>query len=120
MSSDTSVPPSISIDYVEFAALDLDATKAFYGKAFGWTFVDYGPQYLAFESGKLSGGFAKSESVSKGGALVILYAENLESALEAVKNHGGKIVQDIFAFPGGHRFHFTDPSGNELAVWSDK
>lgn len=120
MPSDSSTPPTISIDYVELPTLDLETAKTFYGNAFGWTFIDYGPQYVAFESGKLSGGFAKTESISKGGVLVILYTDNLEDTLHAVQTHGGKIIQEIFPFPGGRRFHFADPSGNELAIWSDK
>ena len=111
------------IDYVEFPATDLEATKQFFGKAFGWKFTDYGPEYCDFPDEGLKGGFYKSEKKSTteaGGALIIFYSEDLESTQQKVKNAGGKIVKDTFSFPGGRRFHFTEPSGNEFAVWSDK
>ena len=110
------------IDYVEFAAADLEAVKRFYSGAFGWTFTDYGPDYTAFDDGRLNGGFQRAQGCSDsahGGALVVLLAADLEATLAAVREHGGTIVRDIFTFPGGRRFHFTDPHGNELAVWSD-
>ena len=111
------------IDYIELPAADFDAVQAFYEKAFGWTFVDYGPEYRAFADGKLDGGFRKSSSVAKvenGSALVILYALDLKATRDKVARSGGRIVVDIFSFPGGRRFQFADPHGNELAVWSDK
>ena len=111
------------IDYVEFHAADFDAVQAFYEKAFGWTFVDYGPEYRAFNDGKLDGGFRLGEKKSRpadGSALVILYAEELEATRKNVVAAGGVIVEDIFSFPGGRRFQFADPHGNELAVWSDR
>lgn len=107
------------IDYVEFAAIDIDRTKQFYMDAFGWRFQDYGPDYTSFQDGRLAGGFERKSSVRAGGPLVVIYARDL-AALEAkVIEAGGKVVRPPFAFPGGRRFHFTDPSGNELAVWSD-
>ena len=108
------------IDYIELPTIDLTEAKNFYGKVFAWTFVDYGPDYASFNDGRLDGGFRKEQTVTKGGPLVIMYALNLESIKESVESAGGKIIMDIFEFPGGRRFHFTDPSGNELAVWSDK
>jgi len=111
------------IDYVEFPASDFDAVQAFYEKAFGWQFTDYGPEYRAFNDGKLDGGFRNSTlvaSTANGSALVILYAGDLEATREKVIASGGRIVEDIFSFPGGRRFQFADPHGNELAVWSDK
>lgn len=111
------------IDYVEFPASDFDAVQAFYEQAFGWTFVDYGPEYRAFNDGKLDGGFRLAEvqsTTEAGGALVILYAENLEETRDKVIASGGRIMADIFSFPGGRRFQFADPHGNELAVWSLK
>ena len=111
------------IDYVELPGNDLDALEAFYSGAFGWTFTDYGPEYRAFSDGELDGGFFKSALRSRrdgGGALIVLYAADLESVLETVKAKGGTISTEVFSFPGGHRFHFLDPHGNELAVWSDK
>ncbi|MDX1440480.1 MAG: VOC family protein [Rubricoccaceae bacterium] len=111
------------INYVEFPARDINATKDFFGSVFGWTFMDYGPDYAAITNGGLDGGFYSSDKASStenGATLVVLYSNDLESTLEKVVDGGGKIVKEIFSFPGGRRFHFTEPSGNELAVWSDK
>lgn len=108
------------IDYIEFPAADIAATKKFYTAAFGWTFTDYGPDYVSFEDGRMSGGFTKVQSVSGNGTLVVLYASDLEKTEATVVKYGGKITKPPFTFPGGRRFHFTDPNGNELAVWSEK
>ena len=108
------------IDYVEFPATDVAKTKKFYVDAFGWKFTDYGPDYTSFEDGRLTGGFRKSPSVGSGGALIVVYAVDLAAAQKKVEQAGGKIVKPIFSFPGGRRFHFADPSGNELAVWSER
>ncbi len=108
------------IDYIELPALDLTEAKRFYGDVFGWTFVDYGPDYASFQDGRMDGGFRKEATVQRGGPLIIMYSVDLEKIREIVKSEGGTIVREIFEFPGGRRFHFTDPSGNELAVWSDK
>ena len=108
-----------AINYVELGAVDIEKTKTFYAKAFGWTFVDYGPDYVAFKDSGLEGGFTK-ESKTGTSPLVILYSERLEESRDTIASLGGKIVKDIFDFPGGRRFHFADPNGNELAVWSDK
>jgi uncharacterized protein len=108
------------IDYIEFPATDVARTKAFYEQAFGWKFTDYGPDYTSFEDGRLSGGFTKEGKVASGGPLVVLYASDLAATEKKVRDAGGVIVKDIFPFPGGRRFHFADPSGNELAVWSEK
>lgn len=110
------------INYVEIPAKDLEATKRFFGEAFGWTFVDYGPEYVAIENAGLDGGFFKSDNVATtatGSVLVVLFSTDLEVTLEKVESSGGKIVKDIFPFPGGRRFHFSDPNGNEYAVWSE-
>ncbi len=110
------------IDYVEFPAADFDAVQAFYESAFGWVFTDYGPEYRAFSDGKLNGGFRQADlkaTVASGSALVVLFATDLEATRDKVTASGGTIVVDIFSFPGGRRFQFTDPHGNELAVWSD-
>jgi uncharacterized protein len=109
----------LRIDYIEFSVTDVSRAKAFYQEAFGWTFQDWGEGYASFEDGRLTGGLSKVETVSVGGPLVILYAEELELALEAVVNAKGAITKPIFAFPGGRRFEFSDPDGNGLAVWSD-
>ncbi len=108
------------IDYIELPTVDLIKAKRFYGEVFGWQFVDYGPEYTSFNDGRLDGGFRKEPSVQRGGPLIIIYSINLELIKERVKSAGGAIVKDIFDFPGGRRLHFTDPSGNELAIWSDK
>ncbi|MCA9130646.1 MAG: VOC family protein [Planctomycetales bacterium] len=111
------------IDYLEFPARDFRATREFYQRLFGWVFTAYGDDYLAFNDGKLDGGFYLSElsaTTSQGSALVVMYAENLEQVFDEVVASGGAILKPIFSFPGGRRFQFADPNGNELAVWSDK
>lgn len=108
------------IDYIEFAATDLGRTKEFYTRVFGWVFTDYGDAYTAFEDGRLSGGFYQAPSVAAGGPLVVMYAADLASVQRAIEQAGGQVVRPVFDFPGGRRFHFSDPSGNVLAVWSEK
>ena len=110
------------INYVEFPARDIEQTKNFFFNAFGWTFTDYGPDYTAFSDEGLDGGFYRSDKCSttgSGAALVIFYSKRLEETQTKVIQAGGKIVKSIFSFPGGRRFHFADPGGNEFAVWSD-
>ncbi len=110
-----------AIDYVELPGDDFDALEAFYSATFGWSFTDYGPEYRSFSDGSLSGGFYKSTLQSKrdaGAALIVVYADDLEATRDAVIANKGKIHTEIFSFPGGRRFHFEDPHGNELAVWS--
>lgn len=107
------------IDYVEFKAIDLKKIKSFYSKAFAWKFTDYGSGYVAFEESGLQGGFEKTNEKIVNGALVVLYHQDLKSLIDKVSKAGGKITKDIFSFPGGKRFQFIDPSGNELAVWSE-
>ena len=107
------------IDYVEFPATDIARTKTFYQNAFGWKFEDYGPDYTSFQDGRLAGGFWKAATLAKGGPLIVLYASRLEETQARIRKEGGTIVKDIFSFPGGRRFHFADPNGNELAVWSE-
>ena len=107
------------IDYIEFPVDDVSAAKAFYTGVFGWKFTDYGPDYSSFEDGRLSGGLRGGETPVRGGALVVIYASALEAIRDAVVLAGGRIVVETHDFPGGRRFHFTDPAGNELAVWSD-
>lgn len=108
-----------TVDYLELPATDIGAMKDFYGAVFGWTFTDYGPDYVEFRDGRWVGGFTIATPVVRGGALLVLYSNNLEGSERQVRARGGKVVKPIFAFPGGRRFHFLDPSGNELAVWSD-
>nr|WP_299341149.1 VOC family protein [Allomuricauda sp.] len=108
------------INYVEFKATDLEKVKRFYSQTFGWIFTDYGPTYTAFSQSGLEGGFELTEDAIKNGALIVLYHENLLEIKDQIVEAGGVVVREIFSFPGGSRFHFMDPSGNELAVWSDK
>ena len=108
------------MDYIEFPATDIAGTKLFYGEVFGWKFTDYGPDYTSFEDGRLSGGFSKERQNIQGGALIVIYAHDLTTMELTVRKAGGKISKEIFAFPGGRRFHFLDPNGNELAVWSEQ
>ena len=118
------------IHYVELPAPDMAAMKAFYGEAFGWTFTDYGPTYAAFHGAGLDGGFDASGAVAPRaagtnaqaahGALVILYADDLPTLQARVEAAGGRIVTPAFDFPGGRRFHFADPCGNELGVWTER
>lgn len=110
------------LNYVEFPAKDLTATKAFFSAAFDWSFVDYGPDYVAFSDQGLDGGFFRSEQCSTsatGGALLVFYSANIKATLAKVQQHGGIVIKPVFDFPGGCRFHFTEPSGNEFAVWSE-
>ncbi len=108
----------MKIDYLEVPARDLAEAKAFYGKAFGWSFEDWGPDYMAFSNAGLMGGFRRSgEPPPRGGALVVLYSDDLASAKSSVLESGGEVLE-TFEFPGGRRFHFLDPSGNELAIWT--
>ena len=109
------------INYIELKATDLEATKTFYSQCFGWAFTDYGPSYTSFsakESG-IDGGFEKSDEPIINGVLVVLYHSQLEACQTTVEKFGGQISVPIFSFPGGRRFQFIDPSGNELAVWSE-
>lgn len=111
------------IDYIELPAADLERAKVFFQGLFGWSFEDYGPDYCSFYDGRLYGGFYRSElksDVSAGSALVVFYQADLEQAHKNVTDLGGLICKDIFEFPGGRRFHFTDPNGNEYAIWSDQ
>ena len=111
------------INYVELPAKDLEATKTFFTKVFDWSFADYGPEYIAFSKEGLDGGFYKSDlssSTTNGSALIIFYSNNLKATQSKIIDANGSIAKPIFEFPGGHRFHFNDPNGNEFAVWSDK
>ena len=107
------------IDYIEFNVADIARSKDFYGRAFGWRFTDYGPGYCEFTDGQMKGGFDASGPVTPGGPLVVLYGADLADLQDRIEAAGGKIVKPIFEFPGGRRFHFSDPDGYELAVWSE-
>lgn len=106
------------VQYIEFLSKDIARAKNFYTTCFGWKFTDYGDEYSAFEGDYVDGGFTIGEPV-KGSILVVLYSEDIESSRDKVIQAGGTIVKDIFSFPGGKRFQFTDPDGYELAVWSE-
>ena len=110
------------INYIEFPAKNIETAKIFFTKVFGWSFVDYGPDYTAFTNAGIDGGFFRADisaSTKKGSALIVFYSDNLEKTQAKIKSNGGSIIKPIFAFPGGRRFHFSDPNGNEYAVWSD-
>ena len=108
------------IDYVEFPTTNVGETKVFYSGVFGWKFTDYGPEYTSFTDGRLGGGFAAPSQATADGPLIVLYAIDLDAVEAKVRDHGGQITRETFEFPGGRRFHFVDPGGNELAVWSDR
>ena len=111
------------INYVEFPSKDLEVTKAFFLAVFGWRFVDYGPDYTAFANQGLNGGFYRSDLVAStehGSALIVFYSNDLERTEQKITAAAGEIIKPIFPFPGGRRFHFSDPNGNEYAAWSDK
>lgn len=111
------------IDYIEFQSSDIAATKTFFSTVFNWSFTDYGPDYCAFHYAGIEGGFYKAKGISKtekGAILVVFYSSNIDETQAKIEAAGGKIINPIFTFPGGRRFHFADPNGNEFAVWSDK
>ncbi|MEL6517331.1 MAG: VOC family protein [Pseudomonadota bacterium] len=108
--------PNMKIDYVEFSSPDLDATQAFFAKAFGWRFVEYGPDYRDVQGAGLGGGVERGALQAP---LVVLKAEDLESAFEIVKAAGAEITKEIFEFPGGRRFEFIEPGGNAMAIWNE-
>jgi predicted enzyme related to lactoylglutathione lyase len=110
------------IDYIEFQTTNLEATKPFFEKLLGWKFEDYGPDYTSFQDGRIAGGFRRSDKcagATAGGVLVVLYHPRLEEIQKRVVELGGTISCEIFSFPGGRRFHFREPGGNELAIWSE-
>lgn len=111
------------INYLEFAARDMDATKAFFAASFGWEYEDYGPDYTAFSNAGLDGGFYRADLASRaeqGAALLVFYSNDINATQARIEQAGGEISQAIFEFPGGRRFHFIEPSGNEFAVWTDR
>ncbi len=113
-----------AIDYIEFTVADLEQAKRFYAEAFGWRFNDYGPEYAGIrsprgESAPEVGGLRQDQEVRAGGPFVLLYSADLDQSVEAVNEAGGRVVNGPYEFPGGRRFHFTDPSGNELGVWAE-
>lgn len=114
-----------TIDYVELVVTDLAAAQSFYRAAFGWEFVDYGPTYAGIVSGRGEGGEVGGLALAEqprpvGGPLVLLYSDDLDTTRDGIESAGGRILQEPYAFPGGRRLHFADPSGNELGVWSSE
>ncbi len=110
------------INYIEIPSKNISISKKFFSEVFGWAFVDYGPEYCSFSNEGIDGGFYKAElsiSMESGSALIVLYSNDLEATLSKIETSGGTIKKPIFPFPGGRRFHFTDPNGNEYAVWSE-
>ena len=110
------------INYLEFPAKDLSVAKSFFAAVFGWEFIDFGDTYVAFANAGIDGGFYQSDkvvSIENGSALAVFYSSDLENTQAKIEAAGGTVVRPIFIFPGGRRFHFTDPNGNEYAVWSD-
>ncbi|VAW54237.1 Glyoxalase family protein [hydrothermal vent metagenome] len=110
------------INYVEFPSKNLEETKSFFTKSFGWEFQDFGPEYTAFSNQGLDGGFFKANlksSTNNGAALIVFYSKNIEETQAKILESGGIIIKPLFSFPGGRRFHFSEPSGNEFAVWSE-
>jgi predicted enzyme related to lactoylglutathione lyase len=110
------------VNYIEMPVSNMAASKAFFSDVFGWSFVDYGPEYTCVTDTGVDVGFYQSDLsavTANGSALVIFYSDTLEQTLQKVQRGGGLIIKEIFSFPGGRRFQFTDPSGNEYAVWSD-
>jgi predicted enzyme related to lactoylglutathione lyase len=106
------------IDYIEFGTRDIGATKRFYGDVFGWKFTDYGPEYTSFEDGRLAGGF-RSDTAPGRSPLIVIFAADLDRMKDRVTAAGVQVFNE-HSFPGGRRFHFTDPGGNEVAVWSER
>ncbi len=113
------------INYLEFPSKDLHKTKSFFSTVFNWQFEDYGPEYCAFsgEAAGINGGFYLSElssSTINGSMLTVIYSRDINHTEQEIKQAGGLIIKPVFNFPGGVRFHFEDPNGNEYAVWSEK
>ena len=109
----------LRMNYVELASRNIGATQGFLAKAFGWEFVDYGPDYQAIANGGIDGGIFQNTEEALKPPLIVLKADDLAEAEKSVKLAGGVITQPPFTFPGGRRFHFREPGGNEMAVWSE-
>jgi uncharacterized protein len=114
-------PVHHAINYVEITVTDMDAAQRFYGTAFGWRFTDYAPAYAGIQAhggdGEV-GGLSLGQNVEPGGPLVLLHSDDLDVTVAAVKDAGGTIAEEPYAFPGGRRCTFFNPSGNRLGVWS--
>lgn len=111
------------INYIELPAINIERAKAFFAAVFSFVFTDYGPEYTAFSNAGIEGGFFRSDqivSTANGSVLIVFYSHELEETQKKIEDEGGSIIKPVFSFPGGRRFHFTDPNGNEYAVWSDR
>lgn len=107
---------NLKIDYVEFASPELEATQDFFAKAFGWSFIDYGPDYRDIQNAGTGGGLERAPNIAP---LIVLKSDDLDAAYAQVSGAGGKITKEIFEFPGGRRFEFVEPGGTAMAVWSE-
>lgn len=111
------------LDFIEFPAKSIDhllKMKSFYSTVFNWSYKDWGDDYSDTKDSGIGSGLNADPSHKSDHPLAVIYVDGIEVSKESVVSAGGKIIRDIFSFPGGRRFHFTDPTGNELAVWSDK
>ncbi|MCW8996644.1 MAG: VOC family protein [Psychromonas sp.] len=111
-----------TINYLEFPSTDIEKTKLFFSTVFNWSFRQFGAEYISFIDESINGGFYlsdKSTTTKHGGALIVFYSQNLMQTKSKITAAGGVIIKPVFKFPGGRRFHFTDTTGNEFAVWSD-
>lgn len=111
-----------TINYLEMPVKNIQSTKDFFSQVFGWEFVDYGPEYSCFLNAGITGGFYLSDqdfTLTKGSPLLVIYSNELANSLQKVTDAGGTISKPVFEFPGGRRFHFLDPNGNEYAIWSE-
>lgn len=111
MASDQNPP----LDYLEFTSPQMEKTQAFFTDAFGWTYIDYGPNYKDIQGAGLSGSVERGELRAP---LPVVRVDDLDAMLARVKAAGGVITKEIFEFPGGRRFQFTEPGGTEMAVWT--
>jgi len=117
------MPAHEKLNYLEFPAVAPEATKAFFAAVFGWRFVDYGPDYSAFDGAGIDGGIYRAPMAaptSNGSMLLVFYSRDILATQAKIEQHGGRIIKPLFSFPGGCRFHFLEPSGNEFAIWSKK
>ena len=110
----------LSVNYLEMPLVNHAETKSFYQSVFGWEFQDWGPDYMCFLDAGINLGFNRQLTPGPiaNGALVVIYADDLEKTESRIREAGQTIVKEIYGFPGGRRFHFTDPNGNEIAVWT--
>jgi uncharacterized protein len=114
-SMDSPMTQTLRIDYVEFYSARLEKTQEFFAKAFGWDFVDYGPDYRDIQGAGVGGGIERAPAKAP---LVVLHADDLQAAYDRISAAGAEITKEIFDFPGGRRFEFREPGGAAMAVWA--